>query len=108
MRVITHAGALLGVAWIVTFAGWRTHAAPAFEIEETTIAKIHAAMRSKQLTCRDLVSAYLERIAAKDKKEPPLNAIVETNPNALWRRMRSTHSSRSRVSGGHFIASRRS
>jgi Asp-tRNA(Asn)/Glu-tRNA(Gln) amidotransferase A subunit family amidase len=78
-----HAAALLSVAWIGTFAGWQTEAAPAFEIEETTIAKIHAAMRSKRLTCHDLVSAYLERIAANDKKEPPLNAIVVTNPNAL-------------------------
>jgi Asp-tRNA(Asn)/Glu-tRNA(Gln) amidotransferase A subunit family amidase len=78
-----HAAAVLSVAWIGTFAGWHTHAAPAFEIEETTIAKIHAAMKSRQLTCHDLVRAYLERIAANDKKEPPLNAIVVTNPNAI-------------------------
>src|SRR5262245_16980803 len=83
MRVMGRAGALLSLAWIGTFAGWQTQAAPAFEIEETTIAKIHAAMRSKQLTCHDLVSTYLERIATNDKKEPPLNAIVVTNPNAL-------------------------
>jgi len=80
---MVRAASLLSVAWLVTFAGWQTEAAPAFEIEETTIAKIHAAMRSRQLTCHDLVSAYLERIAANDKKEPPLNAIVVTNPNAL-------------------------
>jgi amidase len=83
VRPAVASGALLSVAWIATFAGWQTQAAPAFEVEETTIAKIHAAMRSKQLTCHDLVSAYLERIAANDKKEPPLNAIVVTNPNAL-------------------------
>jgi len=81
-RALT-AGALFSVAWIGAFAGWQIQAAPPFEIEETTIAKIHAAMRTKQLTCHDLVSAYLERIAANDKKEPPLNAIVVTNPNAL-------------------------
>ena len=75
--------ALLVVACIGTFEGWQPEAAPAFEIEETTIAKIHAAMRSRQLTCHDLVSAYLERIASNDKKEPPINAIVATNPNAL-------------------------
>jgi amidase len=83
VRRAVASGALLSVAWIGAFAGWQTHAAPAFEVEETTIAKIHAAMRSKQLTCHDLVSTYLERIAANDKKDPPLNAIVVTNPNAL-------------------------
>ncbi|HEY1308878.1 MAG TPA: amidase family protein [Vicinamibacterales bacterium] len=83
MRRALAAGALLSVVWIGTFASWPTQAAPAFEIEETTIAKIHAAMKSRQLACHDLVSAYLERIAANDKKEPPLNAIVVTNPNAL-------------------------
>ena len=67
MRVMARVGAILSVAWIGTLAGWPTQAAPGFEIEETTIAKIHAAMKNRQLTCRDLVSAYLERIAANDK-----------------------------------------
>ncbi|HUL74793.1 MAG TPA: amidase family protein, partial [Vicinamibacterales bacterium] len=47
------------------------------------IAKVHAAMRAHQLTCRQLVDAYLQRIARYDKNEPPINAIVLTNPNAL-------------------------
>ena len=54
-----------------------------FQIEETTIAKVHAAMRAHQLTCHQLVDAYLQRIAKYDKNEPPINAIVLTNPNAL-------------------------
>jgi len=53
-----------------------------FTIEETTIARIHAAMRAKQLTCRALVDAYLARIAAFDKQGPALNAITVVNPDA--------------------------
>jgi Asp-tRNA(Asn)/Glu-tRNA(Gln) amidotransferase A subunit family amidase len=54
-----------------------------FELEETTIARIHAALRAGQLTCRGLVDQYLARIAAFDKAGPALNAIVVINPHAL-------------------------
>ena len=58
-------------------------AAPApFQVEETTIAQIHAAMQDHRLTCRALVDAYLRRIDAYDKNGPAINAIVVINPNA--------------------------
>jgi amidase len=50
---------------------------------EPTIADIHAAIRSKDLTCRQLVQMYLDRIQAYDKRGPALNAIVVVNSNAL-------------------------
>jgi len=53
-----------------------------FDVVETTIDDIHAAMRSKTVTCRELVDAYLARIAAYDKRGPSLNAIVTVNPAA--------------------------
>src|SRR5262245_51488033 len=53
-----------------------------FQIEEATIAKVHAALKAKQLTCRQLVDAYLARIAANDKQGAALNAIVIVNPDA--------------------------
>jgi len=53
-----------------------------FGVEETTIARIHAAMRARQLTCRALVDAYLKRIDAYDKRGASLNAIVVVNQNA--------------------------
>jgi amidase len=56
---------------------------PAFDVTETTIADVHAAMRAGTLSCRALVSAYLDRIAAYDKNGPALNAIVVVNPAAL-------------------------
>ena len=57
-------------------------AQPPFEVEEATIAQVHAAMAHGQLTCRGLVDAYLRRIAAYDKIGAGLNAIVTINPDA--------------------------
>jgi Asp-tRNA(Asn)/Glu-tRNA(Gln) amidotransferase A subunit family amidase len=51
--------------------------------QEASIADIHAAIRSKGLTCRQLVQMYRDRIAAYDKNGPALNAIVVVNPDAL-------------------------
>ncbi len=51
-----------------------------FEVMETGIAEVHAAMREGRLTCRGLVEAYLGRIHAFDKNGPALNAIVLVNP----------------------------
>src|SRR5437868_7428279 len=56
---------------------------PTFRVEETTIAQIQAAFRDGSLTCRGLVEQYLKRIEAYDKNGPGLNAIVQTNPDAL-------------------------
>lgn len=56
-------------------------AAP-FQLEETTIADIHAAYQSGALTARELTERYLERIETLDKATG-LNAIVVINPGAL-------------------------
>ena len=70
--------------------------APAFRVEEATIAAVHAAMRAGTLTCRGLVDAYLQRIDRHDKQGAALNAIVQVNPrardeaDALDRRFRSS------------------
>ncbi len=50
---------------------------------EATIPGVHAAMDAKRLTCRALVQAYLDRIAAYDKKGPNLNSIQHVNARAL-------------------------
>jgi len=55
----------------------------AFRVEEATIEDIHAAMQAGELSCRQLVEAYLRRIAAYDEEGPRLNAIVSVNPHAL-------------------------
>jgi len=52
-----------------------------FEVEETTIAQVHDAMRAGRLTCRELVGQYLKRIDAYDKNGPAINSIVVINPD---------------------------
>ena len=51
--------------------------------DEAAIADIHAALEARQLSCRQLVQMYIDRIEAYDKKGPALNAIIMINPNAL-------------------------
>src|SRR5262245_19335646 len=55
---------------------------PKVEVVETTVARIHEALRSGRLTCRRLVEAYLERIRVYDQPTR-MNAIVLVNPDAL-------------------------
>jgi amidase len=55
----------------------------AFDVRETTIADIHAAMRAGTLGCRALVGEYLRRIEAYDHSGPALNSLIVVNPNAL-------------------------
>ena len=54
-----------------------------FNILETTIEDIHRAYASGELTCRELVQVYLDRIAAYDKQGPALNTIITLNSRAL-------------------------
>jgi len=55
---------------------------PPFDVQEASIAQIHAAMKAGRLTCRGLVEQYLRRIEAFDKQGPAINAIVLINPEA--------------------------
>jgi amidase len=72
------------VALLTTTGPAAQRSAPAlFQVEETTIAQVHAAMKTGRLTCRTLVERYLRRIEAYDKKDPAINAIVVTNPAVL-------------------------
>jgi Asp-tRNA(Asn)/Glu-tRNA(Gln) amidotransferase A subunit family amidase len=54
-----------------------------FSVLETTIDDIHSAYKSGQLTCRQLVQMYLDRIEAYDKKGRAINAIITLNSEAL-------------------------
>jgi len=74
---------LLNLAAAAFAAAPSAQAPPAFEVQEATIAQIHAAMRAGRLSCRALVEQYLRRIDTYDKNGPALNAIVVTNPDAL-------------------------
>ena len=53
-------------------------------VVEATIAGLQEALAEGQLTSRQLVLAYLERIARIDREGPALNSILEINPDALF------------------------
>ena len=54
-----------------------------FRLLEATIEDIHGAYRAGQLTARQLVQMYLDRIQAYDQKGPALNAIITINAEAF-------------------------
>ncbi len=54
-----------------------------FRIEEASIVQIHQSLRAGTTTCRWIVNESLRRIEAYDRRGPALNAIVNTNPEAL-------------------------
>jgi Asp-tRNA(Asn)/Glu-tRNA(Gln) amidotransferase A subunit family amidase len=54
-----------------------------FNVVEATIDDIHAAFKSGQLTCRQLIQMYLDRVEAFDKKGPNINALITVNTDAL-------------------------
>ncbi|MGQ4660007.1 amidase [Lysobacter sp. F6437] len=53
------------------------------EVAELDIATLQARMADGGLTSHALTQAYLDRIAAIDDAGPTLNAVIETNPDAL-------------------------
>jgi len=75
----------LSVLCTVSLTLGATTANAAFRFDEATIAEIHAAMKSGELTARRLVEMYLERIAAYDQSGPAINAVILVNPNAIAR-----------------------
>ena len=53
------------------------------EIEERSVAEWQAALTRGELTSRDLVERFLQRIDSLDRNGPMLHAVLETNPDAL-------------------------
>jgi Asp-tRNA(Asn)/Glu-tRNA(Gln) amidotransferase A subunit family amidase len=54
-----------------------------FRLLEASIDDIQAAYKSGELTARELVQMYLDRIAAYNNQGPKINAIITLNPHAL-------------------------
>ncbi len=57
--------------------------AQGFRLLEGTIDGVHSSLASEEITCRELVELYLDRIEAYDKQGPELNAIQHINTRAL-------------------------
>ena len=77
------AGQLLVRDRAMEAAGSPRFAIPPFELEETTIADLQAAMAAGRMTARSITQLYLDRIAELDRKGPTLRYVIETNPDAL-------------------------
>ena len=76
--------ALLSLLPFMSLAsGQSRNEAKPFRVVEATIADIHSAYIAGELTSRQLVQMYLDRIEAYDKKGPAINAIITVNPKAL-------------------------
>ena len=74
--------ATLGAGWVSCGPESNPESSPAFEVVETTIAEVQAAIRDGATTCRTVVERHLARIAAY---EDLINAITVLNPRALER-----------------------
>jgi amidase len=55
-----------------------------FEIVEATIPNIQAALEAGEITSKQLVLMYYERIADHDKNGLTINSVLEINPDALF------------------------
>jgi Asp-tRNA(Asn)/Glu-tRNA(Gln) amidotransferase A subunit family amidase len=64
-------------------ASQREAQAVTFPVEEASIADLEAAYLSGQTTAHAVTGAYLDRIAAYDKRGPLINALITVNPHAL-------------------------
>lgn len=60
-----------------------TNIAAHFDVVEATVDQVHAGFKNGEITCRQLVAAYLRRIEAYDKAGPGLNAVQAVNRRAL-------------------------
>ncbi len=78
----------LFIALIITVISIKnnTNDKPSFVLEEATIESIHTAINKRQITCEQLVSAYIGRIKEYNLSvgnKAPINAIARININAL-------------------------
>ncbi len=54
-----------------------------FSLREARVQDIQAAYRSRQLSARELVQLYINRIERLDRDGPAINSIITVNPRAL-------------------------
>jgi amidase len=80
-RTLAVVAIVAGALFFVAVPTWRAQAP--FQVMETTIADVHSAYKSGQLTARQLVQMYLQRIETYDKQGPKINSVITINPKAL-------------------------
>ena len=75
------AGLFLGTAGALAAPAGAT--SRGFVIEETTVARIHAAFARGELTCVQLVRGFLARIEAYEDHGPAINSLITLAPDVL-------------------------
>jgi amidase len=85
---VVRSASILACALLLLCAGFAPDAntqpsPPSFELMEATIPQLQAALSAGTITSKELVTAYLARIDAYDKRGPALNAISVVNKKAL-------------------------
>lgn len=87
LRESALAGAAVAVGRAVPDASDRTAplqpAAPAFSLEEVTIAQLQERFAKGETSAHAVTQAYLDRIAAVDRSGATVNSVIELNPDAL-------------------------
>jgi amidase len=73
----------LAVPHVAAAKGVAAVGVKSFDLDEVTITELQERMESGELTARVVAEKYLERIAEIDKRGPAVNAVIETNPDAL-------------------------
>jgi len=73
-------GAALLSGGLASFFKESASADTSFPFVEASITQLQAAMAAGQLSAKDLVQGYLDRIK---QLNPTLHAVIETNPNAI-------------------------
>ena len=58
-------------------------AAKTVKVEEVSLEQVQALMTAGKATSADLTRAYLDRIAAMDRKGPALRSVITVNPDAV-------------------------
>ena len=81
-NALFRATVLVGVAVLgAVFAPVRAQSP--FHLQEATIDRIHAELKARNLSCRELITFYLRRIEAYDQAGPKLTAAQTVNRRAL-------------------------
>ena len=75
----------------ILYAGERGSDYQNFEFLDASINHIQLKLEAGEITSRELVETYLERIKAYDQKGPSLNAISVLNPKAIERAIQLDH-----------------
>ena len=82
IQIVANIGVIAGIVTVLLLAT-RVSSAQSFRLLEATIDDVQASLISGEITCRELVELYLDRIEAYDKQGPALNAVQHVNPRAL-------------------------